>query len=78
MNGAIEKGPNRFNDLFAILLQFRIFQYAFIADISEMFLRIRLTKSDSGGMKTSGNGTEFCLGIGQTQTLVKKSLRLML
>ena len=33
--------------------------------------------TDSGGMKTSGNGTEFCLGIGQAQTLVKKSLRLM-
>jgi len=53
------------------------FQYAFIADISEMFVRIRLTEADknttdSGGMKTSGSGTEFCLGIGQAQTLVKK------
>jgi hypothetical protein len=34
--------------------------------------------TDFGGMKTSGNGTEFCLGIGQAQTLVKKSLQLML
>jgi hypothetical protein len=40
------KGPNRLNDLFAILLQFRKFQYAFTADISEMFLRIRLTEAD--------------------------------
>ena len=29
LNGAIEKGPNRLNDLFAILLRFRRFQYAF-------------------------------------------------
>ena len=46
MNGAIEKGPNRLNDLFAILLRFRRFHYAFTADISEMFLRIRLTEAD--------------------------------
>ncbi len=46
MNGAIEKGPNRLNDLFTILLRFRRFQYAFTADISEMFLRVRLTESD--------------------------------
>jgi hypothetical protein len=46
LNGAIEKGPNRLNDLFAILLRFRRCQYAFTADISEMFLRIRLTESD--------------------------------
>ncbi len=31
LNGAIEKGPNRLNDLFAILLRFRRFQYAFTA-----------------------------------------------
>ncbi len=43
LNGAIEKGPNRLNDLFAILLRFRRFQYTFTAYISEMFLRIRLT-----------------------------------
>ena len=46
MNGAIEKGPNRLNDLFAILLRFRRYRYAFTADVSEMFLRIRLTESD--------------------------------
>jgi hypothetical protein len=77
LNGGIEKGPYKLNDLFAILLMFGKFQYAFIADISEMFVRIRLTEADknttdSGGMKTSGSGTEFCLGIGQAQTLVKK------
>jgi hypothetical protein len=46
LNGAIEKGPKRLNDLFAILLRFRRFQYAFTTDISEMLLRIRLTESD--------------------------------
>jgi hypothetical protein len=46
LNGAIEKGLNRLNDSFAILLRFRRFQYAFTADISEMFLRIRLTEAD--------------------------------
>jgi hypothetical protein len=46
LNGAEKKGPNRLNDLFAILLRFRRFQYAFTADISEMCLRIRLTEAD--------------------------------
>jgi hypothetical protein len=46
LNGAIKKGPNRLNGFFAILLRFRRFQYAFTADISEMFLRIRLTEAD--------------------------------
>ena len=82
MNGAIKKGPNRLNDLFAILLRFRRYQYAFTVDIGEMFLRIRLTESDKRYHRfwwneNFGNGTEFCLGIGQAQTLVKKSLRLM-
>jgi hypothetical protein len=46
LNGATEKGPNRLNDLFAILLIFRRFQYAFTADISEMLNRIRLREAD--------------------------------
>jgi hypothetical protein len=46
LNGANEKGPNRLIDLFAILLRFRRFQYAFTADIGGMFLRIRLIESD--------------------------------
>jgi len=46
MNGTFEKGPNRLNDLFAILLRFRRYRYTFTADASEMFLRIRLTESD--------------------------------
>jgi hypothetical protein len=46
LNGANEKGPNRLNDLSAILLRFRRFQYAFTADISEMCLKIRLTEAD--------------------------------
>jgi hypothetical protein len=46
LNGGIEKGPYKLNDLFAILLRFGMFQYAFTADISEMFVRIRLTEAD--------------------------------
>ena len=34
------------SDLFAILFRFRRYSYAFTADVSEMFLRIRLTESD--------------------------------
>ncbi len=33
------------NDLFAILLRFRRYSYTFTADVSEMFLRIRLIES---------------------------------
>jgi hypothetical protein len=46
MNGEIEKSPNGLNDLFVILLCFRRYHYAFTDDVSEMFLRIRLTESD--------------------------------
>ena len=46
LNDQIEKGPNRINDLYHILLQFRQLKYAIQADISEMFLRIRLEKED--------------------------------
>jgi len=46
LNGAKKKGTNRLYALFAILLRFRRFQYAFTADISEMFLFIILTEAD--------------------------------
>ena len=46
LNSQINKGPNRINDLFTILLKFREFKYAVTADISEMFLRIRLEEDD--------------------------------
>ncbi|MGV1013329.1 MAG: reverse transcriptase domain-containing protein, partial [Flavobacterium sp.] len=46
LNSQVKKGPNRLNDLFSILLRFRRFKYAVTADISEMFLRIRLTEED--------------------------------
>ena len=32
---------------------------------------------DTGRMKTSGNEIEFCLTIGEAQTLLKKSLQFM-
>jgi hypothetical protein len=46
VNSEIEKTPNRLNDLFAILLGFREYEYALQADISEMFLRIKMCKED--------------------------------
>ena len=46
LNSEIEKTPNRLNDLFEILLGFREFEFALQADISEMFLRIRMCAED--------------------------------
>ena len=46
LNSAIAKGPNRLQDLYTILLQFRMYEYAFSADVSEMFLRIKLHEKD--------------------------------
>jgi hypothetical protein len=46
LNSEIEKGPNMLNNLFQILLRFRRYEYAVQADISEMFLRIRLHEDD--------------------------------
>lgn len=46
VNSEIEKTPNRLNDLFEILLGFREFEFALQADISEMFLRIKMCAED--------------------------------
>ena len=46
INSNTDPGPNRLNDIFLVLLRFRRFQYALTADISEMFLRVRLIESD--------------------------------
>ena len=46
LNSQIADTPNRLNDLIFILLNFRKFKYAIMADISEMFLRIRLHSND--------------------------------
>ena len=46
LNSEINKGPNRINDLYQILLRFRQYRYAVQADISEMFLRCRLKEED--------------------------------
>ena len=46
VNSEIEKTPNRLNDLYAILLGFREYEFALQADISEMFLRIKMCKED--------------------------------
>ena len=46
LNSQIEKGPNRLQDLFSILLRFRQNDIAITADISEMFLQCRLSEED--------------------------------
>ena len=46
LNSQIEKGPNRLQDLFGILLRFRQYEIALTADISEMFLQCRLNDED--------------------------------
>jgi len=56
LNSEIHKGPNRINDLFTILLKFRMFKYAVTADISEMFLRIRLNENDQRYHRFYWNG----------------------
>ena len=47
LNSQIEKGPNRLQDLFGILLRFRQYAIALTADILEMFLQCRLDPNDS-------------------------------
>ena len=47
LNSQIDKGPNRLQDLFGILLRFRQYAIALTADISEMFLQCRLDPNDS-------------------------------
>jgi hypothetical protein len=46
LNSEIENTPNRLNDLLVILLRFRRYKTAVTADISEMFLRIRMEEQD--------------------------------
>jgi hypothetical protein len=46
LNSHIDKGPNRLQDLFGILLRFRQHSIALTADISEMFLQCRLDNKD--------------------------------
>jgi hypothetical protein len=45
-NTAIAKGPNLLQDLYTILLRFRMYKHGFSADISEMFLRVKLAEKD--------------------------------
>ena len=46
LNNQIMPTPNRLNDMVSTLLNFRRYQYGIMADISEMFLRIRLHPED--------------------------------
>jgi len=46
LNSEIEETPNRLQDLFKILLRLRKFRFTLTADVSEMFLRVRLDPRD--------------------------------
>ena len=46
LNSEIETTPNRLNDLATILMRFRRYKYTLTADVSEMFLRIRMVEQD--------------------------------
>ena len=46
LNSEVENTPNRLSDLLIILLRFRRYKTAVTADISEMFLRIRMESQD--------------------------------
>ena len=56
LNLAIAKGPNLLQDLYTILLKFRMYKWAFSADISEMFLRISLAEKDQKYHRFYWNG----------------------
>jgi hypothetical protein len=83
LKGAIEKGLNRLNDLFAILLWSRRFHYAFTADIREMFLRIRPTEADKRYHRFWWNESfwqwnRILFGNRASPNIRQKSLQLML
>ena len=46
LNNQIMPTPNRLNDMISTLLNFRRFEFGIMADISEMFLRVRLHPDD--------------------------------
>ncbi len=59
LNTAIAKGPNLLQDLYTILLRFRMYKYAFSADISEMFLRVKLAEKDQKYHRFYWNGNIY-------------------
>ena len=46
LNSEIENTPNRLNDLATLIMRFRMYKYTLTADISEMFLCIKMIKQD--------------------------------
>ena len=59
LNTAIAKGPNLLQDLYTILLRFRMYKFAFSADISEMFLRVKLAEKDQKYHRFYWNGNIY-------------------
>ena len=59
LNSQIEDTPNRLNDLVLTMLRLRRFEFALTADISEMFLRIRLVPEDRKYHRFYHKGTHY-------------------
>ena len=51
MNDCLETGPNLNPDLFGVLLRFRRFRLAWIADVEQAFLNVQLTENDSNALR---------------------------
>ena len=46
LNDCLDKGLNILNDMIAILLRFRIHEFAFTSDMEKAFLQVGLHESD--------------------------------
>ena len=51
VNDCLETGPNLNPDLFGVLLRFRRFRVAWIADVEQAFLNVQLTENDSNALR---------------------------
>lgn len=58
LNDCLLTGPDLYNSLNVILLNFRIKKYAFTADIKEMFLQIKVRDEDTSAQRILWRGTD--------------------
>ena len=63
LNGECMQGPNLTNNLVHVLLRFRQFKYAIMADVESMYLQVRIPDADRNALRflwyDEGNLTEF-------------------